>query len=65
MDGGKALVDMTPGLIGWDEVCELLLRVAEDLVEVVLLAQTVDGTKRGKKAITILILFFHWHVDKY
>jgi hypothetical protein len=58
VDGGKALVDMTPGLIGRDEVGELLLRVAEDLVEVVLLAQTVDGTKRGeKKIITILILF--------
>ncbi len=45
MDGGKALVNMTPGLIGRDEVGELLLRVAEDLVEVVLLAQTVDGTE--------------------
>ena len=50
MDGGKALVDMTPGLIGRDEVGELLLRVAEDLVEVVLLAQAVDGTKRGKES---------------
>ncbi len=65
MDCGKALVDMTPGLIGRDEVGKLLLRVAEDLVEVVLLAQTVDGTKRGKESNYNFDSFFHWHVNNY
>ena len=41
MNGGKALVQVPPGLVRWHEVGVLLLLVLEDLVEVVLLAGTV------------------------